>query len=115
LFLNYDASEVQGERRGELVRALLSRSLHSPLQLVCDGKGTANKTQKPPTQWVRVGGTDYCNWLIISTIRFLAFLGNQAISVEILECNALPLDSRNQPDQLLDIFYLTHGYRSFSK
>ena len=35
------ASEVQGERRGELVRALLSRSLHSPLQLVCDGKGTA--------------------------------------------------------------------------
>ena len=21
-------------------------------------KGTANKTQKPPTQWVRVGGTD---------------------------------------------------------
>ena len=36
-----DASEVQGERRAELVRALLSRSLHSPLQLVCDGKGTA--------------------------------------------------------------------------
>jgi hypothetical protein len=30
---------VQGERRVELVRALLSRSLHSPLQLVCDGKG----------------------------------------------------------------------------
>ena len=53
------ASEVQGERRAELVRALLSRSLHSPLQLVCIGKGTTNKKQKPPTQWVRVGGTDY--------------------------------------------------------
>jgi len=36
------ASEAQGERRAELVRALLSRSLHSPLQLVCDGKDTAS-------------------------------------------------------------------------
>ena len=34
------ASEVQGERRAELARAMLSRSLHSPLQLVCNGKGT---------------------------------------------------------------------------
>ena len=33
-------SEVQGERRAELARAMLSRSLHSPLQLVCVGKGT---------------------------------------------------------------------------
>ena len=30
-----------------------------PFQLVCIGKGTTNKKQKPPTQWVRVGGTDY--------------------------------------------------------
>ncbi len=56
--MNVGASEVQGERRAELARALLSRSLHSPSQLVCGGKGTANKTQKPPTQGVRVGGTD---------------------------------------------------------
>ena len=41
LFLINDAREVQGECKTELVRALLSRSLHSPLQLVCDGKGTA--------------------------------------------------------------------------
>jgi len=35
------AREVQGECRAELARALLSRSLHSPLQLlVCNGKGT---------------------------------------------------------------------------
>ena len=33
------ASKVQGECRIELVRILLSRSLYSPLQLVCDGKG----------------------------------------------------------------------------
>jgi len=39
--LKSDASEVQGEGRAELVRALLSRSLHSPLQPVCDGKVTA--------------------------------------------------------------------------
>jgi len=43
LFVLIDiASEAQGERRAELVRALLSRSLHSPLQLVCDGKDTTN-------------------------------------------------------------------------
>ena len=30
-----------------------------PFQLVCIGKGTTNKKQKPPTQCVRVGGTDY--------------------------------------------------------
>ena len=34
------ASEVQGERRAELARAMLSRSLHSPSQPACDGKGT---------------------------------------------------------------------------
>jgi hypothetical protein len=34
------ASEVQGERRVEHVRTLLSRSLHSPLQLKCNGKVT---------------------------------------------------------------------------
>ena len=33
-------SEVQGERRAELARAMLSRSLHSPSQPACDGKGT---------------------------------------------------------------------------
>ena len=31
-------------------------------------KGTAKKKQKPPTQWVRVGGTDYRKRLIISLI-----------------------------------------------
>ena len=37
------ASEVQGECRAELARAMLSRSLHSPSQLlVCDGKGTTS-------------------------------------------------------------------------
>ena len=36
-----DASEVQGERRIELARVMLSRSLHSLLQLVCVGKGKA--------------------------------------------------------------------------
>ena len=39
--LNHTASEVQGERRAELARALLSRSLHSPSQLVCGGKSMA--------------------------------------------------------------------------
>ena len=39
--LKSDASEVQDEGRAELVRALLSRSFHSPLQPVCDGKVTA--------------------------------------------------------------------------
>jgi hypothetical protein len=37
------AIEVQGECRAELARAMLSRSLQSLLQLVCDGKGTAKK------------------------------------------------------------------------
>ena len=40
---------------------------HLSLQLVCDGKGTAKKKEKPPTQWVRVGGTDCCKSLIISS------------------------------------------------
>ena len=40
-----DTSEVQGERRVELVRTLLSRSLHSPLHLKCNGKDT---TSSPP-------------------------------------------------------------------
>ena len=35
-----NASEVQGERRVEPVRTLLSRSLQSPLHLKCDGKVT---------------------------------------------------------------------------
>ena len=34
------ASKVQGECRAELARAMLSRSLYSPMQLVCIGKGT---------------------------------------------------------------------------
>ena len=33
-------SKVQGECRAELARAMLSRSLYSPMQLVCIGKGT---------------------------------------------------------------------------
>ena len=33
------ASKVQGECRAELARAMLSRSLYSPMQLVCIGKG----------------------------------------------------------------------------
>ena len=56
-----DASEVQGERRAELVRALLSRSLHSPLQLVCDGKGTAilPRFQKFRRNLLRVVATEW--------------------------------------------------------
>ena len=34
------ASEVQGECRAELARAMLSRSLHSPMHLKCNGKVT---------------------------------------------------------------------------
>ena len=41
--MNVGASEVQGERRAELARALMSRSLHSPSQLVCGGKGRHKK------------------------------------------------------------------------
>jgi len=37
---DHSATIVQGERRGELAWPLLSRSRWSPLQLVCDGKGT---------------------------------------------------------------------------
>lgn len=40
--LNHSTSEVQGERRVELVRTLLSRSLHSPLHLKCNGKVTTS-------------------------------------------------------------------------
>ena len=41
--LNHSTSEVQGERRVELVRTLLSRSLHSPLHLKCNGKDVNTK------------------------------------------------------------------------
>ena len=40
--LNHSTSEVQGERRVELVRTLLSRCLHSPLHLKCNGKDTTS-------------------------------------------------------------------------
>ena len=33
-------SKVQGGCRAELARAMLSRSLYSPMQLICRGKGT---------------------------------------------------------------------------
>ena len=43
-------SVVQGERRAELARAMLSRSLYSLLQLVCESKDTSNPadSQKSP-------------------------------------------------------------------
>ena len=50
-----NASEVQGERRAELVRALLSRSLHSPLQLVCIGKIRHKKGVHETTTCTPVG------------------------------------------------------------
>jgi len=37
------ANKVQGERRAELARAMLSRSLYSLLQLVCESKVTKNR------------------------------------------------------------------------
>ena len=40
LFNFHTAREVQGECRVELARAMLSRSLHSPMHLKCIGKGT---------------------------------------------------------------------------
>ena len=55
-------SEVQGECRVELARAMLSRSLHSPSQPACDGKGTTfqnatfrlGKTRRQGTiKWIR--------------------------------------------------------------
>ena len=52
---NDGTSEVQGERKAELDRALLSRSLHSPLQLVCDGKGKHKKEVYETTSYTSVG------------------------------------------------------------
>ena len=47
------AREVQGEGRAEFSRALLSRSLHSPSQLVCGGKGTAFlRAPQSPFIWI---------------------------------------------------------------
>jgi len=45
---------VQGERRVELVRALLSRSLHSPLHLKCNGKGTTFSNPFCGQRWPEV-------------------------------------------------------------
>ena len=42
LFTFRTANKVQGERRAELARAMLSRSLYSLLQLVCESKVTKN-------------------------------------------------------------------------
>ena len=43
------ASVVQGERRAELARAMLSRSPHSPLHPHFDGKGTPMEQNLPGT------------------------------------------------------------------
>ena len=69
-------SEVQGERRVELVRAMLSRSLHSPLHLKCNGKITtfqkATVRHRPtkvrqcricPTKISRYWGVAVCAWV----------------------------------------------------
>ena len=40
--MNHDTSKVQGECRAELARAMLSRSLYSPMQLVCNCKDTTS-------------------------------------------------------------------------
>ena len=46
LFTFRTANKVQGERRAELARAMLSRSLYSLLQLVCESKVTKNLWRK---------------------------------------------------------------------
>ena len=46
LFTFRTANKVQGERRAELARAMLSRSLYSLLQLVCESKVTKNLRRK---------------------------------------------------------------------
>ena len=46
LFTFRTANKVQGERRAELARAMLSRSLYSLLQLVCESKVTKNHWRK---------------------------------------------------------------------
>ena len=48
---DHSATIVQGERRGELAWPLLSRSRWSPLQLVCNGKGTKENGAKQAFFW----------------------------------------------------------------
>ena len=45
---------MQGECRAELARAMLSRSLHSPLLLVCNGKDTKKINTFPENPRLRI-------------------------------------------------------------
>ena len=54
-FLFDNANEVQGERRAKLVCAMLSRSLHSLLQLVCESKIKHKKKVYEETSYTSKG------------------------------------------------------------
>ena len=55
IFLFDNANEVQGERRAKLVCAMLSRSLHSLLQLVCESKIKHKKKVYEETSYTSKG------------------------------------------------------------
>ena len=94
------ASEVQGECRAELARAMLSRSLHSPSQLlVCDGKGTTsalrftNTSQEIfhfPASFLRQAAVAVLTSSTTAGARHSASKLGSALAVAALQCCSSP-------------------------